>query len=92
MNPIAISLIVFVCVFGGSLFGVFLRTVLPEDHLNTSSRDLVKLGMGTIAAMTGLVLGLLVASAKGSYDTQSREMTEMSAEIISGSRSGALWA
>lgn len=82
MNPITISLIVFVCVFGGSLFGVFLRTVLPEDHLNTSSRDLVKLGMGTIAAMTGLVLGLLVASAKGSYDTQGREITEMSAEIM----------
>lgn len=41
----------------------------------------MKLGMGTIATMTALVLGLLVASAKGSYDTQSRELTEMSAKI-----------
>ena len=82
MNPIAISLIVFACVFGGAVVGVFLRTVLPEDHLSTSSKDLVKLGMGTIATMTGLVLGLLVASAKGSYDMQGREITEMSAEVM----------
>jgi hypothetical protein len=82
MNSIALSSIVFFCVFGGALLGVFLRTVLPEHHLNPASKDLVKLGMGTIAAMTGLILGLLVASAKGSYDTQSRELTEMSAEVI----------
>ena len=82
MNSIVISSIVFGFVFGGALLGMFLRTVLPEPHLNTASKDLVKLGMGTIALMTGLVLSLLVASAKGTYDTQSRELTEMSAEIV----------
>lgn len=82
MNTLATSAIVFVCVFGGSLLGFGLRVVLPEDHLGPASRDLVKLGMGTIATMTALVLGLLVASAKNSYDTQSRELTEMSAKVI----------
>lgn len=32
--------------------------------------------------MAALVLGLLVASAKGSYDTQSTELTEMSAKVV----------
>ena len=32
--------------------------------------------------MAALVLGLLVASAKGSFDTQSAELTEMSAKVI----------
>jgi hypothetical protein len=82
MNSIVISSIVFSFVFGGALLGMFLRSVLPEPHLNAASKDLVKLGMGTIALMTGLVLGLLVASAKGTYDTQSRELTEMSAEVV----------
>ena len=82
MNTLATSAIVFACVFGGSLLGFGLRVVLPEDHLSPVSRDLVKLGMGTIATMTALVLGLLVASAKNSYDTQSRELTEMSAKVI----------
>jgi hypothetical protein len=32
--------------------------------------------------MAALVLGLLIASAKGSYDAQSTELTEMSAKIV----------
>src|SRR5215469_16818947 len=82
MNALAVSALVFVCVFGGALVGFWLRTVLPEGHLTPASRDLVKLGMGTIATMTALVLGLLVASAKNSYDAESRGLTEMAAKVI----------
>jgi len=82
MNSLATSAIVFACVFGGALLGFSLRGVLPEDHLSPASRDLVKLGIGTIATMSALVLGLLVSSAKSSYDAQGRELTEMSAKII----------
>jgi hypothetical protein len=82
MNALAISGIVFVCVFGGALLGFWLRTILPEGHLSPASRDLVKLGMGTIATMTALVLGLLVASAKSSYDAEGHGLTEMAAKVI----------
>jgi hypothetical protein len=82
MNSIAIGLIVFACVFGGALFGMFLRARLPEQHLSGDSKDIVRLGMGLIGTMTALVLGLLVASAKSFYDTQSSELTEMSAKIV----------
>ena len=82
MNSFAASAIVFASVFGGALLGFSLRGVLPEDHLSQGSRDLVKLGIGTIATMSALVLGLLVSSAKSSYDAQGRELTEMSAKII----------
>ena len=82
MSSIAISSIVFACVFGGAVCGFALRAVLPEQHLNTESKDAVKLGMGLVATMAALVLGLLVASAKGSYDTQSTELTQMSANIV----------
>jgi hypothetical protein len=82
MNTLASGIIVFLCVFGGALIGFWLRSVLPEEHISVASRDVVKLGIGTIATMTALVLGLLVNSAKNSYDAQSRELTEMSAKII----------
>ncbi len=81
-NAIVIRLIVFACVFGAALFGMFLRKVLPENHLSADSKDTVRLGMGLIATMTALVLGLLVASAKSFYDTQSSELTEMSAKVV----------
>ncbi len=82
MSPISISLIVFACVFGGALFGMALRTALPEHHRSAESKDMVKLGMGLIATMSALLLGLLVASAKGSYDTQKSELTQMTARVV----------
>jgi hypothetical protein len=82
MSPLAVSVIAFVCVFGGALLGVLLRVRLPKPHLSADSRDVVKLGMGAIATMTAIVLGLLVASAQGYYDTQSHEVIEMSARIV----------
>ena len=82
MGSIAISSIVFACVFGGALLGMFLRAVLPQHHLASESKDVVKLGMGIVATLSALVLGLLIASAKGSYDAQSSELTQMSAKII----------
>jgi hypothetical protein len=64
MNSIVIGLIVFVCVFGGALLGMFLSTRLPEHHRSGGSKDVVIMGMGLIGTMTALVLGLLVASAQ----------------------------
>jgi hypothetical protein len=82
MSETAISCIVFACVFGGALLGMILRASLPESHLSTDSKDFVKLGMGLIATMSALVLGLLIASAKSSYDIQRNELTQISANII----------
>ena len=82
MSPIATSLLVFVCVFGGALFGMFLRSRLPEHHLSAESQRVVSLGAGIIGTMAALVLGLLVASARGSYDAQSDEMMDFSSRIV----------
>jgi hypothetical protein len=82
MGSIAISAVVFACVFGGALLGLAVRRRVPEHHLTADSRDVVKLGIGLIGTMAALVLGLLVSSAKGSYDSQRGELTQMSANAI----------
>ena len=82
MSAISASLLVFVCAFGGALIGVYVRRLLPEEHLSSESKDVVKLGMGLVATIAALVLSLLIASAKGFYDTQSSELTEMSAKVV----------
>ena len=82
MNSIVVSSIVFACVFGGALFGMLLRVALPQHHLSADSKDVVKLGMGLVATMSALVLGLLVASAKSSYDVQSGALTDMSSKVV----------
>jgi len=82
VGPIEISTIVFAFVFGGAMLGIALRGVVPAHHLSADSKDVVKLGVGLIGTMTALVLGLLVASAKGSYDAQRSELTQMAANTI----------
>lgn len=81
MSPMVIGWIVFGCVFGGALLGMFLRTALPEHHLSQDSRDLLKLGTGLIGTMAALVIGLLISSAKTTFDTQSNEVTQMAANV-----------
>lgn len=82
MSPIAISGIVFASLFGGALLGFWLRRALPDHHLSAEAKDTIKLGIGLIGTMGALVLGLLVSTAKGSYDTQKSELTQMSAKVI----------
>jgi hypothetical protein len=82
MAPTTISLIVFGFVFGGSLFGLYLGAALPEEQLNTESRDLLKLGMGLMGTMTGLVLGLQLGSAVSAFDAEQNDLTQISAKLI----------
>jgi hypothetical protein len=82
MSPTAIGCIVFACIFGGALLGMLLHQILPENHLSTESKDVIKLGMALTATMSALVLALLVNSAKGSFDTQRNEITQLSANLI----------
>lgn len=82
MSALAIAAILFLCVFGGALLGVLLRAKLPKHHLEQDSKDVVKLGMGLVATMAALVLGLLVASAKSSYDSQKNGLDQFSANLV----------
>jgi CDP-diglyceride synthetase len=82
MSPIAIAFVVLACVFGGALFGMFLGMVLPEHHLSEPSKDVVKLVTGLIATLAALVLGLLVASSKSSFDTANEGFRQSAAKVI----------
>jgi hypothetical protein len=55
--------------------------MLPQEHLSADSRDVIKLAIGLVATMSALVLGLLVSSAKGSYDTERSEVIQMAAKV-----------
>jgi hypothetical protein len=76
------SSIVFAFIFGGTLIGMVLRARLPEPHLSKETRDVVRLGMGLVATIAALVLSLLIASAKTSYDTQGTQLKQMTANVI----------
>ena len=82
MTSLDIGAIVVACVFGGALGGMFLRTVVPEHHVTKETEDAVKLGMGMVATLVALIIGLLVASAKSSFDTKDAELKRFASNII----------
>jgi len=82
VGAMTISWIVFACLFGGALLGMLIRGFVPQNHLSADSKDTIKVGMGLIATMAALVLGLMVGSTKSSYDAQKSELTQMSAKIV----------
>jgi hypothetical protein len=86
VSPLETAAIVFVCVFGAAMLGLFIGNALPEHHLSQDTKDVVKLGTALIATMAALVLSLLISSAKSSFDLMNRELMENAARIISFDR------
>src|SRR5471032_2384462 len=82
VNHLVIASIVFVCVFGSGMLGLYLRSLLPAHHLSDDSIGVIKLATGLIATMAALVLGLLVSSAKSSFDTTNGELVQNAADVI----------
>jgi len=82
VSHVEIALIVFACVFGSALLGLYVRTILPEHHLSDESTVVLKLAVGLIATMAALVLGLMISSAKSSFDTVNGEVVGSAASIV----------
>lgn len=70
------------CIFFGALTGLAIRGRLPESHRDKPTEDSVRIAMGTLATLTALVIGLLVASARSSFDARATEITQMAGDII----------
>jgi hypothetical protein len=77
------AFITFAVTLGAALFGTSLRRMLPQDHLSKESQDVIRLGMGLVATMTALLLGLVTAAAKGSFDSQDAAVRNAAAGILS---------
>ncbi len=82
MISVAFGLAVFVLLSGIVLIALRLHPRLPEGHLSKETQDAVKVGVGMIVVLSALVLGLLIASVKGSFDTAVRDLKRFSTQIV----------
>ena len=73
---------VFACVCGGALLGIFIHSLLPSGYLDPDSKETVRLGMALVAATVAVALGMLIAAAKGFYDSQNSEVTQLAADAV----------
>jgi hypothetical protein len=77
----SVALILFVVLVGVTLLGGRLRRLLPEEQLSAESRDAIKLALGLVGTMTAILLGLLISSAKGAFETTRTEVIQMAAKV-----------
>lgn len=82
MSAIAIGLIVAASVFAGAVLGTQLPRLLRPEHMSKESRDVVLLGTGMLSVLASLVLGLLIATAKSSYDSEDTNLRAYAADMI----------
>lgn len=81
MSSVTVGLLVAACIFAGGMVGMFLHRILPETHLTRETQDVIRLGTGMLSVLASLVLGLLIATAKSSYDTTNQAVRQYAAEL-----------
>jgi hypothetical protein len=77
-----VSMIALLVIFGGGILGILLRRTLPERHFLPESEAVIKLVTGFVMTMTGIILGMLVSSAKSSYDGQRLLVAQIASDVI----------
>jgi hypothetical protein len=82
VRAITIAAITFICTFGSAVAGTFIRGWLPPTHLSKESQDVVRLGIGLVATMTALLLGLVTAAARSTFDAQDTAIKNSAATIL----------
>ncbi|WP_455270929.1 bestrophin-like domain [Rhizobium herbae] len=82
MSSITLGAIVFVCLFGASLIGIVVRNRLPDHHLDSESKDVIRLSTAVVGTLSALALGLLIASANNVYNNAEAELRTSAARLL----------
>jgi hypothetical protein len=82
VTALGFAAVTFACTFACALFGITIKSALPTTHLSKETQDVVRLGMGLVATMTALLLGLVTAAAKGSFDSQDLAIKNAAAGML----------
>jgi hypothetical protein len=82
LSSLGIAFVTLACMLGGLFLGLFLRKVLPDHHTKDDSKDMMKTAAGMMATLVALIIGLLVSSAKGTFDQTNSGITQSGAKII----------
>jgi len=66
----------------GAALGMTLRAWLPEARLSPETKEVVRLGAGLLATLAAVVISLMIASAKTSYDAQDAHFRQLAANLV----------
>ena len=82
MHAAAIGLAVSAIVFAGGIVGLNMDRILPPGHRSKDTQEVVRLGTGMLSVLASLVLGLLIATVKTSFDATNTAVHLYAADLI----------
>jgi hypothetical protein len=72
----------FVALVVGMSVGMILRRHLSANRLGASTKEVIRLGAGFLATLAAVLISLMIASAKNSYDTQNAHFRTLAAYLV----------
>jgi hypothetical protein len=75
-------LLSFASIVAGVLAGMAVRARIPAARLGHDTKEVIRLGAGLLATLAAVVISLMIASAKSSYDTQGTHFRQLAAYLV----------
>ena len=72
----------FVSILIGAAIGMILKRSWRADRLDGGARETIRLGAGFLATLAALVIGLMIASAKNTYDAQNTNIRQLGTNAV----------
>ena len=82
LDAITTGLLITLCVFAGGVAGLNLHRVVPRSHLAKETLDTIRLGTAMLSVLASLVLGLLIATVKTSYDSTNAAVRQYATDLL----------
>ena len=82
MSSTAAFLASFASILIGAAIGMVLKRTLPADLLEGGSKEAIRLGAGFLSTLAALVIGLMIASAKNTYDNQNTNIRQLGTNAV----------
>jgi hypothetical protein len=71
----------FALIMAGTFLGMIVRSRLPEHHLTGDSKEVIRLSTALVATLTAVVLALLFAATRTSFEHTSSSVSRLAADI-----------
>ena len=82
VRSLAIALVSLALMYGTAVVAARIRRALPQHHLDEAAKDVVSRGTGFVVTLAALVLSLLIASGKNSYDEVGVKLRLLATEFV----------
>lgn len=83
MDAWIIAGLAFTMMFASAVCALICASRLPDHHLTSATQDTVKLGVGMIAAVASLILGLMVASLQSAFNSSANDVRNYATSLLS---------